>query len=188
MKKILIATNNKGKVKEIKEILNDYELLTLDEVNGNINVVEDGETFEENSEKKAIEIGKKTGLPTISDDSGLCIEILDNWPGVHTARFLGKDATDRQRNEAILAKMKNCKNRNAKVVCAISYYENGKVSTVKGEIQGKITDQLRGKNGFGFDEIFELESGKTLAELSSNEKNKISSRRIALQKLKEIID
>ena len=107
MKEILIATNNQGKVKEIKKILKDYKLLTLKDVNCQIEVEEDGKTFEENAIKKAKEISKITNLPCIADDSGICIEILDNWPGVHTARFLGKEATAQERNQAILDRLKD---------------------------------------------------------------------------------
>ena len=187
MKEIVIATNNKGKVKEIKEIFEEYELLTLKYINCEIDVIEDQDTFEGNSKKKAKEISEITKMPCIADDSGLCIDKLDGWPGVYTARFLGENTTVRQRNEAILEKMKNIKDdeRIARVICVISYYYNEKLITTKGEIIGKISTEPRGENGFGFDEIFELDNGKTLAELSQEEKNNISSRKIALEKLKK---
>lgn len=187
MKEIVIATNNKGKVKEIKEIFEEYELLTLKDINCEIDVIEDQDTFEGNSKKKAKEISEITKMPCIADDSGLCIDKLDGWPGVYTARFLGENTTVRQRNEAILEKMKNIKDdeRIARVICVISYYYNEKLITTKGEIIGKISTEPRGENGFGFDEIFELDNGKTLAELSQEEKNNISSRKIALEKLKK---
>ena len=126
-------------------------------------------------------------MPCIADDSGLCIESLEGWPGVNTARFLGQNKTDRQRNEAILEKMVNLKEnqRNATVVCVMTYYNNEQIIVAKGEIKGKIASECRGENGFGFDEIFELENGKTLAELTSEEKNKISSRKIALENLRK---
>ena len=128
MKKIVVATNNEGKLKEIKEILKEYELVSLKEIKCEIEVNEDQGTFEGNAKKKAEEISLLTNMPCIADDSGLCIESLNDWPGVHTARFLGKDATDIQRNEAILEKMKKLKGeeRKAKVKCAIAYYEKGK--------------------------------------------------------------
>ncbi len=190
MKEILIATNNQGKVKEIKEILKDYKLLTLKDVNCQIEVEEDGKTFEENAIKKAKEISKITNLPCIADDSGICIEILDNWPGVHTARFLGKEATAQERNQAILDRLKDKHGteRNVKFVCVIAYASNDKVFTTKGEISGKIANKPKGKNGFGFDSIFELDSGKTLAELTDKEKNNLSSRKLALEKLKEKLE
>lgn len=188
MKKIVIATNNQGKRKEIKEILEDAELLTLNDVNCNIEVEEDQETFEGNSKKKAIEISNITHMPCIADDSGLCIDAFDGWPGVYTARFLGEKSTPEERNQAILEKMKNLKGeeRKARVICVITYCENGKCIVGKGEIEGKIATSPRGENGFGFDPIFELENGKTLAELRKEEKNKLSARKLALENLKNL--
>ena len=185
MKKIVVATNNEGKLKEIKEILNDYEFVSLKDMNCNIEIVEDKNTFEENSKKKAQEISEKLHMPCIADDSGLCIDIYHGWPGVHTARFLGKGATPEQRNGYILEKMKTLEGekRKASVVCCITYYENGKCIIGKGVIEGKIAKEIRGNNGFGFDSIFELEDGRTYAELSTEEKNKISHRKLALQDL-----
>ena len=187
MKSIVVATNNKGKLKEIKEIFNEYELLTLKDVNCNIEVDEDQNTFEGNSLKKAKEISEITKMPCIADDSGLCIDIFEGWPGVYTARFLGDDVTPEQRNNAILEKMNNLKGdeRKARVECVVTYYENGKAIVGKGEIKGKITETARGDNGFGFDPIFELENGRTLAELKDEEKNKISHRRIAMENLRK---
>ncbi len=185
MKKIVIATNNAGKLKEIKEILTGYELLSLKDVNCNMEVIEDKETFEGNSMKKAQELSEYLHMPCIADDSGLCIDIYDGWPGVHTARFLGEKATPEQRNIYILEKMKNLKKeeRKASVKCCVTYYENGNYIIGKGEIKGYIATEMRGKNGFGFDSIFELEDGRTFAELTKEEKNQISHRRLALQDL-----
>ena len=187
MKKIVVATNNKGKVEEIKEIFKGYELLTLKDVNCNIEVDEDQETFEGNSLKKAKEISEIVGMPCIADDSGLCIEEFNGWPGVYTARFLGENATPEERNRAILDKMKNLEDdrRNAEVKCVVTYYESGKVLVGKGEIKGKIAKEPRGSNGFGFDPIFEIENGKTYAELEKQEKNAISHRKKALENLKK---
>lgn len=187
MKKVVVATNNPGKLREIKEILKDYELLSLRDIGCKINVEEDEETFEGNSKKKAKEIAEATKMPCIADDSGLCIEAFNGWPGVHTARFLGENSTPKQRNEAILEKMKNLKGkeRKAKVVCVITYYENGQFIVAKGEIEGKIAEEPRGENGFGFDPIFELENGKTYAQLSEIEKNSISHRKRTLENLQK---
>ncbi len=185
MKKVIVATNNEGKLKEIKDILKEYELLTLKDVNCNIEVEEDKDTFEGNSIKKAKEISEILHMPCIADDSGLCIDIYDGWPGVHTARFLGENATAKQRNEYILEKMKDLKGkqRKASVKCCITFYENGNYIIGKGEIQGKIAEKPRGNKGFGFDEIFELEDGRTYAELNKEEKNEISHRGLALKDL-----
>lgn len=185
MKKIIIATNNLGKLKEIKEILQEYEILSLKDVNCQVEVIEDQDTFEGNSLKKAKEISEILHMPCIADDSGLCIDIFDGWPGVYTARFLGENTTAKQRNTYILEKMKELEGekRKASVKCCIAYYENGNYVIGKGEIQGWIAKEARGDNGFGFDEIFELEDGRTYAELSAQEKNKISHRKLALQDL-----
>lgn len=189
MKKIIVATNNKGKLKEIREILTDYELLSLEEVGINVKVEEDENTFRGNSLKKANEIFKIANIPCIADDSGLCIDIFDGWPGVETARFLGDKASQEDRNKYILEKMKDKsgEERNAKVVCDIAYVDNENTIVVEGIIEGKISKEERGSNGFGFDSIFELDNGKTLAELDEKEKNKVSSRKIALEKLKRQI-
>lgn len=190
MKKIIVATNNKGKLKEIREILTDYELLSLEEVGINVKVKEDENTFRGNSLKKANEIFKVANMPCIADDSGLCIDVFDGWPGVETARFLGDKASQEDRNKYILEKMKDKsgEERNAKVVCDIAYVDNENTTVVEGIIEGKISKEERGSNGFGFDSIFELEDGRTLAELSEKEKNDVSSRRIALEKLKNKLD
>ena len=190
MKKIIVATNNKGKLKEIREILTDYELLSLEEVGINVKVKEDENTFRGNSLKKANEIFKVANMPCIADDSGLCIDVFDGWPGVETARFLGDKASQEDRNKYILEKMKDKsgEERNAKVVCDIAYVDNENTTVVEGIIEGKISKEERGSNGFGFDSIFELKDGRTLAELSEKEKNDVSSRRIALEKLKNKLD
>ena len=185
MKKVVIATNNPGKIKEIKEILKDYEILTLKDMNCEIEVEENQDTFEGNAMKKAKEIANVLKMPVIADDSGLCIDILKGWPGVHTARFLGENATQEQRNNAILEKMKKEQKRTARVICCMAYYEDGNFILGKGEVEGKIATKKRGKNGFGFDEIFELPNEKTFAELTLDEKNQISHRKLALQDLKE---
>ena len=187
VKKILVATNNRGKLEEIKEILKDYELLSLQDINCKMEVCEDQETFEGNAKKKAKEISKLNDLPCIADDSGLCIEKLNGWPGVYTDRFLGPNSTAEEKNQAILEKMKNLKGeeRRARVICVIAYYESGEFIISRGEVEGKIALELRGNNGFGFDSIFELENGKTYAEMSQKEKNAISHRKIALENLKK---
>lgn len=185
LKKLLIATNNKGKLKELKEMLLGYEILSLEDVGCRVNIEENGSTFEENAKKKAKGFFESTKIPCIADDSGLCIETLDGWPGIFTARFLGENATKDERNNYILEKMKNIKDykRKAFVKCAIAYYDGKNFIIVKGSIEGKIALDKRGNNGFGFDEIFELPNGKTYAELSKEEKNEISHRKIAIKDL-----
>lgn len=186
-KKILVATNNPGKLEEITQILEDYQFIVLKDINCKMEVNENEETFEGNAKKKAKEIGDLTNMPCIADDSGLCIEALDGWPGVHTARFLGKDATQKQRNEEILERMTGLEKgrRKAKVVCVMAYYEKGEFVVSRGEVIGKIAERPKGENGFGFDPIFELENGKTYGELSRKEKNAISHRKMALESLQK---
>ena len=185
MKKLLIATNNKGKLKELKEMLLGYEILSLEDVGCRVNIEENGSTFEENVKKKAKGFFESTKIPCIADDSGLCIEALNGWPGIFTARFLGENSTKEERNNYILEKMKNIEDyrRKAFVKCAIAYYDGKNFIIGKGSIEGKIALEKRGNNGFGFDEIFELPNGKTYAELSKEEKNEISHRKIAIKDL-----
>lgn len=187
--KIVMATNNQDKLKEVRDILKDYEILSLKDLNCNVEVEEDKDTFEGNSLKKAKEISKILKMPCIADDSGLCIEELDDFPGVKTARFLGENASQGEKNNYLIEKLGGKKNRKATVVTVMTYVDEQKNKTIvaRGELYGYISKEKRGKNGFGFDEIFELENGKTLAELSKQEKNQISSRKIALEKLKEKI-
>lgn len=191
--KIVIATNNEGKLNEIKQILCDYEIISLKDVNCTIEIEEDGKTFEENAIKKAETIYNKIKIPCIADDSGLEIEEFNGWPGVKTARFLGEDkATNeyaKERNEYILEKMKNLskEKRKAKHVTCIAYCNESGTKVVRGEEKGYIATTPKGTEGFGFDEIFELEDGRTYAQIGKQEKNKISSRKKALEKIKEVM-
>lgn len=185
---MIVASNNQGKLREIKEIFNDIELKSLKEANIDIEVEEDQDTFYGNALKKAKEIYEIANEITISDDSGLCINSLNDWPGVLTHRFLGEDKTDRERNLAIIERCKDLEDRSAKVVCNIVCYDNGEITVGEGIINGFVATEVRGDNGFGFDEIFELENGKTLAELTKEEKNSISARSLALKDLKNKLE
>lgn len=182
---MILATNNKGKLKEIKEIFNEYEIYSLKDKNIDIDVIEDADTFYGNALKKAMEIYELTKEEVIADDSGLCINALNDFPGVLTHRFLGKAATDEDRNIDLINRVNNISDRSAKVVCNLVYYDGENTIVGEGILNGKITYESRGENGFGFDPIFELETGKTLAELSSEEKNKNSARYLAAIDLKE---
>ena len=190
-KVIVAATNNDGKLKEIRSILgNNYKIVSLKDIKCEIQVEEDGNTFEENALKKAREVYKKVKLPCLADDTGLCIKYFNGWPGIKTARCLGENVTKDERNDFILQKMKQIprRQREAKVITALALVIDEKNEIiVKGELNGYISIEKRGKNGFGFDEIFETENGKTLAQLSQDEKNKLSSRKKALEKLSEEI-
>ena len=182
---MIAATNNRGKLKEIKEILAEYKIYSLKDKGINVDVVEDQNTFLGNAKKKAMEIYNLTHEETIADDSGLCINALGGFPGVMTHRFLGEDATDELRNEYLINEVNKYEDRSAKVICYIVYYDG--VTTIIGEgiLDGFISKEKRGSNGFGFDEIFELPNGQTLAELTSKEKNEVSARSLALKDLKK---
>lgn len=185
---MIIATNNKGKLNEIKKILNEYKIYSLKEKGIEIDVVEDKDTFVGNAKKKAIEIYNLTNEETIADDSGLCIDALGGFPGVMTHRFLGDDATDKERNEYLINEVNKYDNRRAQVVCDLVYYNGDEVIVGEGILEGAISTKARGENGFGFDEIFELPNGMTLAELTPEEKNKVSARAMAAKVLKKKLE
>ena len=185
-KQIIMASGNKGKIKEAQEILKDYKIISMKEININIDVEEDQDTFEKNARKKAETISKElNGKLCLADDSGIEIEYLDGFPGVYTKRW--HKGTDSERNEALIEKLKGVphEKRKVKYVTAMALSDGKETVTAVANIQGYISESPRGDNGFGFDEIFELESGRTLAELSSDEKNEISARKKALEILKE---
>lgn len=181
---MIFATNNKGKLKELRSILNEYEIYSLKDKNIEIEIEENMETFKENAILKAKTIYKITNEPVIADDSGLCIEALNDFPGVRTARFLGDDATDEDKNNKLLEMTKELNNKSAKVICILAYYDGEREIIGEGVIKGNISKEKRGKSGFGFDEIFELDNKKTLAELTDEEKNKVSARKLAAKDIK----
>ena len=186
---IIIASGNKGKIKEAQEILKEYTIIPMKELGINIDVEEDQDTFEKNAIKKATEISKALqGKMCMADDTGIEIEYLNGFPGVYTKRW--NTGTDRERNLGILKRLEGVlkENRKVKFVTAIAVAKGDETVVAKEVLNGYITEELRGKNGFGFDEIFELENGKTLAELSSEEKNEISSRRKAIEKVREELE
>lgn len=182
---MILATNNKGKLQEIKEIFNDYEIYSLKEKNIDIDVEEDADSFYKNALKKAKAIYELTKEAVIADDSGLSINVLNGFPGVMTHRFLGENATDEERNNELIKRVGNSSDRSAQVVCVLVYYDGKKEIVGKGILEGTIASSPRGENGFGFDPIFELPNGKTLAELTPDEKNKLSARYLAAINLKE---
>ena len=189
MEEIIMASGNKEKVREVQEILKDYKIVSIKDIGIDIEVEENQTTFEGNAIQKAETIAKKLGgKRCIADDSGIEIEYLDNFPGVNTKRW--HSGTDRERNMAILEKLKNVPKEKRKIrfVTAIALSDGNDTICTKGEISGYVSEYVRGKNGFGFDEIFELENGKTLAELNQEEKNKISARKIALEKLRQNLE
>lgn len=183
---IVIASNNSGKIKEVQEILKDYKIVSMKEIGVEIEVDEDKDTFEKNAIKKAETISNElNGKKCLADDSGIEIEYLDGFPGVHTKRW--HKGTDRERNLAILEKLKDVpkEKRKIKFTTAIALSDGNNTISALGIIDGYVAENVRGENGFGFDEIFELDDGRTLAELSEKEKNEISARRVALETLKK---
>lgn len=191
MKKLVVATRNKNKVIEIKEILKDVPLqvISLDELNIDVDVVEDGETFEENAYKKAYEIMKITGEIVLADDSGLEVDALGGQPGVHSARFAGVHGDYKRNNEKLLELMKDVpdEKRGARfvTVMVLIYPDMEKIVT-RGEIRGYITREPRGSSGFGYDPLFLVpEYNKTFAELGSKVKNSISHRGKALSGMRD---
>lgn len=185
---MVFATNNEGKLRELKEIFGDKNIISLKEIGVNIDVVEDQNSFYGNARKKAIEVFNLVKIPVIADDSGLCINALNGFPGVMTHRFLGANKTDKEINDALIKMCSNLKDRSAKVVCCLVYYDGVNEVVETGEINGNITLEARGINGFGFDPIFELDDGRTLAELDSDTKNICSARYLAAKKLKESLN
>ncbi|MBP0979640.1 MAG: XTP/dITP diphosphatase [Oscillospiraceae bacterium] len=193
MNKIIIASNNKGKVEEIKKIFNKYEIeiLSLGDLNIDIDIEETGQTFEENAYIKAKAIYDLVKLPTIADDSGLCVEYLGGRPGVLSARYAGEGATDQDRINKLLDEMKDAEKnkRNAKFVSSIVFIINKKqVLKSTGECFGTIALEPRGSGGFGYDPIFLINNNKTVAQLSQEEKNKISHRAMALKNLEKLLE
>lgn len=178
MKKVIVATNNENKVRELRQIFPDFLLLSLKDLGLEIDVVEDADTFLGNATKKAMEIHKLTGEPVMADDSGIMIDSLDGFPGVLTHRFLGENASEDDRNRELI-RMVEGKDRTARFVCKLVYCDKNKIEVGKGELVGKIAERPHGENGFGFDPIFELEDGRTLGEVLPVEKNELSARRLA---------
>lgn len=184
-KQIIIASGNTEKIRETQEILNEYEIIPMNKLGIEIDVEEDKNTFEGNAIKKAETISKAlNGRVCLADDSGIEIEYLNGFPGVFTKRWHG--GTDRDRNLEIISKLRGVQKeqRKIKFVTAMAISDGKNTVTAIADIQGYVAEKPRGENGFGFDEIFELEDGKTLAEISSEEKNEISARRKALEMLK----
>lgn len=190
MKKLIFATGNENKMKEIRMILGDldYEILSMKEAGIDADIVEDGKTFEENAIIKATAISKLSGCLVLADDSGLEVDYMDKMPGIYSARWMGEDTSYRIKNKAIIDKLEGVpdEKRTARFVCAIAAaFPDGRVVTKRGTIEGIIGYEERGENGFGYDPIFFLpEYGKTTAEMSPEEKNQISHRGRALELIK----
>lgn len=187
--KIIFASNNKGKINQVKHYLPNFEVLSLKDAGIDIDIPENEDSFEGNAKIKAQEIHKLTGELVLADDSGLCIDIFDGWPGVFTHRFLGENITEQQRNAHILEKMKDLdgKDRTCRIVCVLALAGKDGTQTFRGEYVTKVAKSEFGDNYFGFDSIIEVaeDSSKTLACLSDDEKLKINARGLALEKVKQ---
>ena len=182
---MIFATNNQGKIKELKAIFNDDNIKCLNDIGINIDIKETGNTFYENALIKAKKIYSITGEPTIADDSGLIFNELKNWPGIYTHRI--ENEAKKQgltRNEYLLKKGKELKNKKITAVCTLVYYDGKRIIRATGKMHGIITDKEYPGNGFGFDSIFRLNNGCVVSSLIPEEKNKISHRYKASVKLK----
>ncbi len=199
MKKLIIASNNKKKIKELKSIVENlgWDVKSLADENIDIEVEEDGLTFEENAEKKAREIydfliqrGDKN-FAVLSDDSGLEVDYLNGAPGVYSARYAGEHGNDDANNKKLLEELKEAtgEDRRGRFVCAIALIgADGKSNIVRGTVEGLIMEELNGEGGFGYDPLFYYEpAGQTFGELEAIEKNKISHRANALRKIEEYL-
>lgn len=199
--KLVLATNNKHKIQEIKDILSDLktqnscpklEILTLNDFPDFPKIEETGKTLEENAILKAKAIYQFTKLISLADDSGLEVDALDGAPGVLSSRFAGKDCSYKDNNLKLLSLIKNIpwEKRGATFVCVVAIAKDvDNIKTVRGEVRGIITTEERGKGGFGYDPVFYLpELGKTFAQLTFEEKNERSHRAFAFRKAKELIE
>lgn len=192
---IVMASHNPHKIKEIEAITQKFGMPVISRDDAGVppvEIVEDGETFEENSLKKAQEILKLCGRITLADDSGLEVDYLGGAPGVYSARFAGEDGNDAKNNEKLLKLLDGLKkeDRKAKFVSVITMvFPDGEVLTARGECPGRIITAPAGENGFGYDPLFVPDGyDKTFAQLTAEEKNRISHRAKALEKLEQLLN
>ncbi len=188
-KKILIlASGNKAKMKEIKELLPEFKIVGYKELGEDFEIEETGKTFYENALIKAKTIAEKYGLPTLSDDSGLCVKALGGAPGVYSARYAGT-GNDEDNNRLLLKNLEGVKDRAAKFVCCTVFYlPDGKIFTETGETEGEILEKEEGENGFGYDPVFySYDLKKSFGNACGEEKNAVSHRGRAMNKIAAII-
>lgn len=187
--KIVFASTNKGKIREVARLLAPHEILSLDDIDFHEDIVEDGNSFIENAFIKARRVFNAKGYPTIADDSGICVNALNGEPGIYSARYAGT-GNDSDNNALLLERLRPYSDHSAKYVCALAaVLPNGQEASFIGELEGEIIFEYRGTGGFGYDPIFYLkEYGLTTAELSMEEKNKISHRGKAIMQFKDYLD
>lgn len=194
IRRLILASNNAKKLRELQAILAEtgVEVIPQREAGCDFEVEETGETFEENAYLKAAAVTAATGEAAIADDSGLCVDALGGAPGVYSARFTGNhEDSDETRNRFLLEKLKDAEQRSARFVsCICCTLPNGDILRSRGECEGEILRAPRGENGFGYDPVFFVKSaGRSMAELSAEEKNRISHRAVALMRFqKELRD
>ncbi|MFN5628153.1 MAG: RdgB/HAM1 family non-canonical purine NTP pyrophosphatase [Bacteroidota bacterium] len=192
MKELIVATANKGKINEFDLLFKDLslpiKLISFQNLNFFEDVPETGNSFKENAFQKAEFVFKKFNIPVVSDDSGLEIKILNNQPGVLSARYAGIEKDDAKNRKLVLDNLKDIKDRDARFVCCLCYYDGNKKKIFEGFLEGKINTAEVGENGFGYDSVF-IPKGysKTMAELSMEEKNKLSHRAIAMKLFVEFL-
>ena len=185
-KTLVVASANKGKLKEISDILTDYNVVGYREFGLDFDIEETGETFYDNALIKAKTISERLGVPALADDSGLMVDALGGAPGVYSARYAG-DGDDEHNNQLLLKNLQGETNRNAKFVCCLVYYTpDGEIISTYGETEGRILHQSEGQNGFGYDPLFfSYDLNKSMGIASKEEKNSVSHRFRALDQLKQ---
>ncbi|MCD8119033.1 MAG: XTP/dITP diphosphatase [Lachnospiraceae bacterium] len=193
MKRIIFATSNPNKLREIRQIFDDpeVEILSLKEAGIHADIVEDGTTFEENACIKAGAVSRLTGELVLADDSGLEVDYLDRAPGVYSARFMGEETPYSVKNQFIIDQLRDAEGekRSARFVCAIAAaFPDGRTLVTRGTIEGRIAYEPAGMNGFGYDPIvFVPEFGMTTGEMEPEQKNAISHRGKALRQMRELL-
>ena len=195
MTKIIFATGNEGKMREIRDIMADLdvELLSMKEAGIKLDIVEDGKTFEENALIKARAVSKEApGAIVMADDSGLEIDALNKEPGIYSARYMGEDTSYHIKNANLIQRLEGVpdEKRTARFVCVIcAVFPDGAVESARGTIEGRIAHEIMGENGFGYDPIFYYpECQCTTAQMDPEMKNELSHRRKALRKMREVIE
>lgn len=183
--RLVLASGNAHKIKEIQDMLPEFEVVGYKSLGFDFEIEEDGKTFYENALIKAKAVSDALNLPALADDSGICVDVLDGAPGIYSARYAG-DGDDVHNNELLLKNLEGEKNRKAKFVCCmVMYFPDGKIVTATGETHGSILYSAEGQNGFGYDPIFFSDDlGKSMGIATKDEKNSVSHRFRAIRELK----